>query len=153
MKSNDTSMNFPNREELSLALVLALPNDSKTIFDCKIWNLVRWNSRGCPVMAARYCKDNFMASVLPEPDSPVKIRHWSVFMSFMDRHARSVTAYLKSSKLTTNSYFYKSKLHVRGKFVEAMAAIDINDIWSVIWKLLVRVDGQKHRSNIRLKKR
>ena len=44
------------------------------------------------------------------------------------------------------------QLHVRGKFVEAMAAIDINDIRSVIWKLLVRVDGQKHRSNIRLKK-
>ena len=85
-------MNFPKREELSLARVLALPKDSKTILDWRIWNLVRWNSRGCPVMAARYCSDNFMASVFPEPDSPVKIRHWSVFMSFMDRQARSVTA-------------------------------------------------------------
>ena len=54
--------------------------------------------------------------------------------------------------LRIDDFFLNLKLHVRGKFVEAMAAIDINDIRSVIWKLLVRVDGQKHRSNIRLKK-
>ena len=92
LKSKETSMNFPNRDELSLDRVLAFPNDSRIILDCRIWNLVKWNSRGCPVIAARYCSDNFMASVLPEPDSPVKIRHWSEFMSFIDRQARSVTA-------------------------------------------------------------
>lgn len=90
-----------NLEELSLSRVLALPNASRMMLDCKIWNFVWWNSLEWPVMAARYCRDSFMASVFPDPDSPANKRHWSLFMSRNDRQARSVTAYLKilSSKV------------------------------------------------------
>ena len=85
-------LQLTNLEELSLRRVLALPKDSRIMLDCNIWYLVWWNSLACPVMAVRYCKDNFIASVLPEPDSPLKRTHWSVFISRKDLQARSVTA-------------------------------------------------------------
>lgn len=69
-------MNFPNLEELSLIIVLALPKASKIVDKAIILSLT-WFSSALTV--ARYKIASLAFSVLPEPDLPVKIIDWSRF--------------------------------------------------------------------------
>lgn len=63
-----TSKNFPNRDELSLRTVLALPKLSSSGEASKICSVMRLD--GDLLTAAKYCIISLVDSVLPEPDSP-----------------------------------------------------------------------------------
>lgn len=65
-----TSTYFPNRLELSLRMVLALPNDSSRGFASRIWSVITL----VPdlLTAARYCITSFVLSVFPAPLSPLQ---------------------------------------------------------------------------------
>ena len=67
------SMYLPKRLELSLRLVLALPNASSTGLDCRSLSFTVSTCALWPVAAAMNCNTFFDASVFPEPDSPAQI--------------------------------------------------------------------------------
>lgn len=69
---NEMSMYLPKRLELSLRLVLALPNASSTGLDCRSLSLTVSTCALWPVTAAMNCRTFFDASVFPEPDSPAQ---------------------------------------------------------------------------------
>lgn len=68
-----TSMYLPNLLELSLRIVLALPKDSNNGLASRICSVMSW----LPFLltAARYCITNLVASVFPDPLSPLKIQY------------------------------------------------------------------------------
>ena len=63
-------MYFPNLEELSLRLVLALPKASRTGLDLSSLSFTMSTLAFFLVVAAMNCNTFFDASVLPAPDSP-----------------------------------------------------------------------------------
>ena len=67
------SMYFPNRDELSLRIVFALPKASRIGLASRICCSIQ---ECFPEMAARYCKINLVLSVFPAPDSPEITTHW-----------------------------------------------------------------------------
>lgn len=74
---NSNSKYFPNREELLLRNVFALPNDSSKGLVAKTMSFVCWIDESLPPdTLAMYCMIRFAASVLPAPDSPEMITHW-----------------------------------------------------------------------------
>ena len=66
------SIYFPNRDELSLRIVFALPNASRMGLASRICCSIQ---ECFPEMAARYCKINLVLSVFPAPDSPEITTH------------------------------------------------------------------------------
>jgi len=66
------SMYLPKRLELSLQLVLALPNASSTELDCRSLSFTVSTCPLWPIAVAMNCKTFFDASVFPEPDSPAQ---------------------------------------------------------------------------------
>ena len=71
-----TSIYFPNLLELSLRIVLAFPNDSRSGLASRICSVIVL----LPDLftAARYCMISLVASVLPAPDSPLENKGKSV---------------------------------------------------------------------------
>lgn len=68
-----TSMYFPNREELLLRKVLALPKLSSSGLESRIWFSMLGPMRLAvlPQIVEMNCKIFLVASVLPAPDSPM----------------------------------------------------------------------------------
>lgn len=58
---------------------------SNTGFDCNSCCLTMFTSSPLPDTSDTYCMINLDASVLPAPDSPDMIIHWSTLRSLMDR--------------------------------------------------------------------
>lgn len=76
-----TSMYFPNRLELSFRIVLALPKDSSRGLASRICSVMRL----LPdlLTAARYCMINLVASVFPDPDSPLKHKNIPITLHYV----------------------------------------------------------------------
>lgn len=74
-----TSMYFPNREELLLRKVLALPKLSSRGLESRIWFSMLGPMRLAvlPQMVEMNCKIFLVASVLPAPDSPTSKKAYS----------------------------------------------------------------------------
>lgn len=82
-------MYLPKRLELSLRLVLALPNASSTGFDCRSLSFTVSTCPLWPVASAMNCKTFFDASVFPEPDSPAQ--------TYANRHSEQLHIVLIST--------------------------------------------------------
>ena len=65
-------MYLPNREELLLLTVFALPNASSSGLDESIHSLTRVTSALLPLTLDMYCIMSFDVSVLPLPLSPLR---------------------------------------------------------------------------------
>ena len=85
--SNEMSMYLPKRLELSLQLVLALPNASSTELDCRSLSFTVSTCPLWPIAVAMNCKTFFDASVFPEPDSPAQ--------TYVNRHSKQLRILLK----------------------------------------------------------
>lgn len=81
-------MYLPKRLELSLRLVLALPNASSTGLDCRSLSFTVSTCPLWPVASAMNCKTFFDASVFPEPDSPAQM--------YVNRHSEQLHMLLTS---------------------------------------------------------
>ena len=82
VRLNLISVHLPKRDELSLRVVLALPNDSMSGLDLRIccssdsvFSPVASDAR--PDASARNWSTSFIVSVLPAPDSPEITTAWS----------------------------------------------------------------------------
>ena len=91
-------VHFPKRLELLFRSVFALPKASVTGFDLRI---MRSTSSSTPLpaasadAAARCCSINFMASVLPAPDSPEMQMAWDRPSRTRPACAAAAIAYLR----------------------------------------------------------
>jgi hypothetical protein len=76
---NTMEIHLPNLDELSLRVVLALPNASikglASRICCWIWPTPPASSPRLEI-SARYDKNTLVASVLPAPDSPATMHDW-----------------------------------------------------------------------------
>lgn len=77
------------RDELSFRMVLAFPKASKMGFASRICCSIH---ECLPLIAARYCRINFVLSVFPAPDSPEITIHWSWRYRFICAYALSPIA-------------------------------------------------------------